>query len=77
MAAGRLSSFVTEDGFDASGLGRWTQLCVGGGGKTTRMIVAYQPCAPGRHTTRGKMVWDQHHQYFEAPGEIRNPRAQI
>jgi hypothetical protein len=39
------------------------------------MIAAYQPCAPGRHATRGQTVWDQHHQYFEARREIRNPWA--
>jgi hypothetical protein len=27
------------------------------------------------HTTRGKTVWDQHHRYFEARREIRNPWA--
>jgi hypothetical protein len=32
-------------------------------------------CAPGRHMTRGEMVWDQHHLYFEARGEIRNSRV--
>jgi hypothetical protein len=74
-AAGHFSSFVTEVGFDSSGLGRWIWLYVGGGGKTTRMIVAYQPCAPGRRTTRGKTVWDQHHWYFEACREIKNPWA--
>ena len=75
MTAGHFSSFVTEVGSDASGLGRWSWLHVGGGGKTTRMIEAYQPCALGKHRTMGKMVWDQHHQYFEARGEIRNPRT--
>jgi hypothetical protein len=39
------------------------------------MIMAYQPCAPGRHTTRGKTVWDQHRWYYEARGEIRKPWA--
>jgi hypothetical protein len=34
-AADRFSSFVTEVKFDASGLGRWAWLHVGGGGKTT------------------------------------------
>jgi hypothetical protein len=76
-AAGRFSFFVTEVRFDASGLGRWTWLYVGGSGKTTRMIMAYQPCAPGRHTTRGKMVWDQHRWYFEAHREIKSPRAML
>jgi hypothetical protein len=74
-AASCLSSFVTEVGCDTSGLGRWTWLYVGGGGKTTQMIVAHQPCTLGRRTTKGETVWDQHHWCFEAPGEIRHPRA--
>ncbi len=75
MAAGRFSSFVTEVGSDASCLGRWAWLYVGGGGKTTGMIVAYQPCAPGRCTKMGETVWDQHRWYFKACREIRNPWA--
>ncbi len=63
-ATGPYSSFVTEVGFDASCLGRWTWLYVGGGGKTNRIIVANQLCTPGRHTTRGKRVSDQHRWYF-------------
>ncbi len=39
------------------------------------MIGAYQPYTPGRITTRGETVWDQHRWYFEACGEIRNPQA--
>ncbi len=39
------------------------------------MIVTYQPCTPGKHTTRGEMVWDQHRWYFEARREKRNPQA--
>ncbi len=41
------------------------------------MIAVYQPCAPGRRTTRGKMVCNQHRWYFEACREIRNPRAML
>ena len=75
MAVGRLSSFVTEVGVDASGLGRWAWVYVGGCGKHTRIITAYKPCNSGRRETRGGTVWNQHARYFEARGEIRNPRA--
>ena len=55
-AAGHFSSFVTEVRADISGLGRWTWVYMGGGGKTTRLIVAYQPCTLDRRRTRGKTV---------------------
>ncbi len=47
---------------------------MGGGGKHTRIVTAYQPCKPGGKT-RGETVWDQHTRYYTARGEIRNPRA--
>ena len=71
---GRLSSFVMATGVDPTLLGRWSWIRVGGGGKTTRVIVAYQPVRPNKITSGGT-VWDQHVRYFEARGEIRNPRA--
>ncbi len=43
---GQLSSFVTETGVDSTGLGRWSWVQMGGGGKTTRVITAYQPVNP-------------------------------
>ncbi len=46
-----------------------------GGGKTVRIIIPYQLCGTKRRRTREKTVWDQHERYFEAWGEIRNPRA--
>ena len=75
VAAGRLSSFVTEVGADTSGLGRWSWVYAGGGGKFTRLIVAYQPCDPRSRRVRGDSVWAQHARYFEARGEVRNPRV--
>jgi hypothetical protein len=74
-AAGRFSSFVTEVGADTTGLGRWSWVHAGGGGKSTRIIAAYQPCGKRSRRTRGESVWDQHSRYFEARGEIRDPRV--
>ena len=74
-AVGRFSSFVKEVGSDSSGLGRWSWVRVGGGGKTTRMIIAYQPCGTRGRKTMGETVWDQHTRYFEARGEIRDPKT--
>jgi hypothetical protein len=71
---GVFSSFITEVGINTAGLGRWTWVRVGGGGKSTRIITAYQPCDP-KKKTMGETVWDQHTQYFKARGDIRNPRV--
>ena len=73
-AFGRLASFVTSTGVDSTGLGRWSWICVGGGGKTTLVITAYQPVRPNKNKSGGT-VWDQHVRYFEARGEVRNPRV--
>ena len=72
---GCFSSSVAETGSDSSGLGRWTWVRVAGDRKTTRMIVAYQPCDSRGRKTMGESVWDQHTCYFEAHGEIRDLRA--
>ncbi len=40
-----------------------------------RIIVTYQPFSTRKKKTMGEMVWDQHLRYFEARGEIRNPRV--
>ncbi len=74
-AVGHFSSFVTAVGSNASSLGCWSWIYTSGGGKSTRIVVAYQPCNPGRRGTRVEMVWDQHLQYFEVRGEIRDPRS--
>ena len=65
-AAGCFSSFVRGVGADITGLGRWSWLHVGGGGKSTRLIVAYQPCGIANQSrrTRGETVWAQHAWYF-------------
>jgi hypothetical protein len=72
-AVGQISAFVTEVEVDSTGLGRWSWMYVGGGGKQTHVILAYQPCNPKRRTTRGETVWDQHTRYFEVRGEVRDP----
>ncbi len=48
---------------------------VGGGGKLTRVIVAYQPCSPKNRRMMGETVWDQHLRYFESRGESQDPRS--
>ncbi len=71
-ASGRFASFVTLQGAETTGLGRWSWIYVGGGGKLTRVIVAYQPCSPKNRRTMGETVWDQHLCYFKSRGESGN-----
>ncbi len=73
VAVGHISFFVKGTGTNTTGLGRWCWLYIGGGGRTTQIITAYQPCKPGRNK-KGGTVWEQHTRYFEARGEVRNPR---
>ncbi len=47
-ALGWFSTFVFEVGTDNTGLGRWSWVHVGGGGKTTRIITAYHSHAGRR-----------------------------
>ena len=74
MTLGRLSGLVLDTGSDETDLGRWCWIKLGGGGKTTRIVTAYQPCDPGKDTA-GETVWDQHQRYFEARGDGRSPRT--
>ena len=74
MTFGRLSGLVLDTGSDETDLGRWCWIKLGGGGKTTRIVTAYQPCDPGKDTA-GETVWDQHQRYFEARGDGRSPRT--
>ena len=70
---GRFASYVTDIGNDSTGLGRWSWIYVGSGGKSTLIITAYQPSKPG-NLTMGQTVCDQHIRYFESRGEVRHPR---
>jgi hypothetical protein len=72
-AIGRFASYVTDIGTDTTGLGRWAWIYVDGGGKSTRILTAYQPSKPG-NLTMGQTVCDQHTRYFESRGEVRHPR---
>jgi hypothetical protein len=74
-ASGQFVSFVTLTGTDTTGLGWWSWIYVGDGGKLTRVIVAYQPCSPKNRMTMGETVWDQHLRYFESRGESWDPRS--
>jgi len=77
MAFDRFSSFVNvrESGADARNLGRWCWLVVEGGGKRTRIVVAYQPSGEPGKDSAGFTAWDQHSRYFESQGDGRSPRT--
>jgi len=74
MALGRLSGFVLATGSDHTNLGRWSWVLVGSEQKKTRIVVAYQPCEPGRNA-KGLTVFEQQKRYFEARGDFRSPRT--
>ncbi len=74
-ASGQFASIVTLTGANTTGLSRWSWIYVGGGGKSTRLIVAYQPCSPKNRRMMGETVWDQHLCYFESRGESQDPRS--
>ena len=69
MAMGRMLAHVLDTGVDCTGLGRWSWVCVGaseGDNVTiTRIVVAYQPCE-AETNSKGKRVFEQQQQYFEA-----------
>jgi hypothetical protein len=46
LSVGHLSLMVLATGADSTGLGRWSWIHIGGGGKTTCILVAYRPCQP-------------------------------
>ncbi len=50
-AVSQILAFVTEVGVNSTGLGHWSWMYVRGGGKQTRVMLAYQPCNPKRRTT--------------------------
>jgi hypothetical protein len=67
VVVGRLSTMTVETGVDSTGLGRWAWMHMGGGGKTTHILVAYCPCQPHRNTG-SDAVWDQHLHYSRLEG---------
>ena len=69
---GRICDNITDTGSDHTGLGRWSWIRLGRGNTSTRIISAYLPHKPGRHS-RGRTVWEQHSRYFEARGDPRYP----
>ena len=71
---GRICDVITEVGHDSTGLGRWSWITLHGGNTTTRIISAYLPRKPNRHS-KGRTVWEQHSRYFEAKGDMRYPSS--
>ena len=71
---GRMCTFVLDSGTDYTGLGRWSWQLLGKGNTKTRVVVAYNPCTPGRDS-KGFTVFEQQQRYFESIGDFRSPRT--
>ena len=56
------------------GLGRWCWQLVGKGGKSTRIVVAYQPCKSNKNL-RGFTTCEQHERYFQPREDFCSPRT--
>jgi hypothetical protein len=69
---GRICDVIKEVGSDKTGLGRWSWISLSGANTTTRVISAYLPRRPNRHS-KGRTVWEQHSRYFEGKGDMRYP----
>ena len=69
---GRICDVIKEVGSDKTGLGRWSWITLHGGTTTTRIISAYLPRRPNRHS-KGRTVWEQHTRYFQRKGDMRYP----
>jgi len=77
MAFDRFALFVNVrvSGADTNNLGRWCWFVVEGGGKRTRIVVAYQPAGDPGKDSAGYTVWDQQSLYFEGQGVGRSSRT--
>ena len=65
MDLGRFSIYVLDAGVDYTGLVRWSWILVGSEGKTTRIVVAHQPCVPNKESKR-TTIFEQLQHYFKA-----------
>ena len=74
MAIGRFSAHVVSVGTDETDLGQWSWILVGLGEVKTRIIVAYNPCEPGKNDKRTTVV-EQQERYFEQRGVFTSPRT--
>jgi hypothetical protein len=73
VAIGHLCLQVQETGADPSGLGRYSCVTVGGGGKTTVICTVHVPGDPG-NDFKNCGVWDQQARTFESRGNVRPPK---
>ena len=72
LAHEAIGSFVSEQGSDPEGPGRWSWLKLSGKSITTRVVVAYMPC-----TTRKQAVYAtiaQQCRYWTLQGNKQCPR---
>ena len=65
-------TYVTEQGADEEGLGRWSWMKFSGKGATTRIVVAYMPCKTRKQAVQATMA--QHRRYWRLQGDRTCPR---
>ena len=65
-------SYVSDQGADEEGLGRWSWVKLTGRTVTTRVVVAYIPCNTRKQAVQATMA--QHRRYWRLQGEHRCPR---
>ena len=67
-----IGSYVTEQGADQEGLGRWSWMKFTGRTATTRIIVAYTPCITRKQAVQATLA--QHRRYWRLQGNNICPR---
>ena len=72
MTNEHIGSFVTSQGSDEEGLGRWSWIKLTGKQITTRVITAYMPCNTRKQAVHATMA--QHRRYWKLQGNRQCPR---
>ena len=67
-----MGGFVTEQGVDEEGLGRWSWIKFTGKTVITRIVVAYMPCSTRKQAVHATMA--QHRRYWRLQGKKTCPR---
>ena len=67
-----MGSYVTEQGTDEEGLGRWSWMKFTGKTVVTRIVVAYMPCPTRKQAVQATMA--QHKRYWWLQGDTACPR---
>ena len=72
VANEEVSQYVTSQGSDEEGLGRWSWMRLAGSGAATRIITAYIPCVTRKKAITATIA--QQKRYWRLQGEYQCPR---